>query len=371
MGEGATSKELLILSGKAFLFSLTGTVSDDRKKTLYSAAAMAAAKVRDLEEAAALEREFLTAVEQWKAVRVPRSLARLESSPTIEQWKTYIPDGVLFVELPMFISVAVRNAANVKAMWDQEKAAGLDVDEIVKKYDITASPVLDDEAKRRLEYETAVRIIEKAKDFLEANAHVNADYFQTISRKMSEPFVLADLILKYCDSDKTPKDVRLERLRCHAEMLDYFLRAVVYPNGQPLSLYQGSGRTSSRADLAKIYEQIPQLDPDAEIPGLPPEEDITILAATTSGGGCYVATAVYGSYDCPPVWTLRRYRDFTLAETVPGRAFIRLYYAVSPTLVKWFGHSAWFRALWKPVLDRKVARLRARGVEDTPYLDKY
>ena len=34
-----------------------------------------------------------------------------------------------------------------------------------------------------------------------------------------------------------------------------------------------------------------------------------------SSGGCYVATAVYGSYDCPQVWTLRRYRDDTLAET--------------------------------------------------------
>ena len=45
-------------------------------------------------------------------------------------------------------------------------------------------------------------------------------------------------------------------------------------------------------------------------------------------GGCYVATAVYGSYDCPQVWTLRRYRDYTLAETWHGRAFIRTYYAI-------------------------------------------
>ncbi len=41
--------------------------------------------------------------------------------------------------------------------------------------------------------------------------------------------------------------------------------------------------------------------------------------------GCYVATAVYGSYDCPEVWTLRRYRDNTLAETWYGRVFIKLY----------------------------------------------
>ena len=54
---------------------------------------------------------------------------------------------------------------------------------------------------------------------------------------------------------------------------------------------------------------------------------------------CYVATAVYGSYDCPEVWILRRYRDYTLAETWYGRAFIHTYYAISPTLVKWFGHT--------------------------------
>ncbi len=91
---------------------------------------------------------------------------------------------------------------------------------------------------------------------------------------------------------------------------------------------------------------------------------------TSSGGGCYVATAVYGSYDCPQVWTLRRYRDYTLAETWYGRAFIHTYYAVSPTLVKWFGNTDWFKKLWHPRLDRMVERLNAEGVENTPYADR-
>ena len=87
-------------------------------------------------------------------------------------------------------------------------------------------------------------------------------------------------------------------------------------------------------------------------------------------GGCYVATAVYGSYDCPQVWTLRRYRDYTLAETWHGRAFIRTYYAISPTLVKWFGHTEWFKKMWQGKLDRIVAKLQANGVESTPYNDR-
>ena len=87
--------------------------------------------------------------------------------------------------------------------------------------------------------------------------------------------------------------------------------------------------------------------------------------------GCYVATAVYGSYDCPEVWTLRRFRDDTLDRTWYGRAFIRAYYAVSPTLVRWFGTTGWFRSLFKAPLDRFVRKLRLRGVQDTPYQDKY
>ena len=36
--------------------------------------------------------------------------------------------------------------------------------------------------------------------------------------------------------------------------------------------------------------------------------------------GCYVATCVYGSYDCPQVWTLRRYRDDVLKIRRRGAA---------------------------------------------------
>jgi hypothetical protein len=87
-------------------------------------------------------------------------------------------------------------------------------------------------------------------------------------------------------------------------------------------------------------------------------------------GGCYVATAVYGSYDCPQVWTLRRFRDNTLAETWYGRAFIKTYYAVSPTLVKWFGNTNWFKNMWRGKLDHMVKKLQSQGVESTPYEDK-
>lgn len=87
-------------------------------------------------------------------------------------------------------------------------------------------------------------------------------------------------------------------------------------------------------------------------------------------GGCYIATAVYGSYDCPQVWTLRRYRDYSLAKTWYGRTFIKVYYALSPTAVRLFGRRKWFQKTWRKRLDRMVKNLNANGVEDTPYKDK-
>ena len=98
--------------------------------------------------------------------------------------------------------------------------------------------------------------------------------------------------------------------------------------------------------------------------------DYTYKEEQQHNAGCYVATCVYGSYDCPQVWTLRRYRDDILGTTWYGRTFIRTYYAISPTLVKWFGNTNWFKKLWKGKLDRMVAKLQEKGVEDTPYKDK-
>jgi len=88
-----------------------------------------------------------------------------------------------------------------------------------------------------------------------------------------------------------------------------------------------------------------------------------------SGGGCYIATCVYGSYDCPEVWTLRRFRDSKLSDSWLGRLFIRIYYAVSPKIVELFGNKKWFNGLWKPVLNTLVRKLQDSGIDNDHYSD--
>lgn len=86
--------------------------------------------------------------------------------------------------------------------------------------------------------------------------------------------------------------------------------------------------------------------------------------------GCYIATSVYDSYDCPQVWTLRRFRDNVLSENLFGRLFIHTYYAISPILVTLFGDSYWFKKIWKPILDKIVKKLNQNGIDSKPYVDK-
>ena len=100
--------------------------------------------------------------------------------------------------------------------------------------------------------------------------------------------------------------------------------------------------------------------------------EITLTSDTTLTahyGGCYVATAVYGSYNSPEVWTLRHFRDDVLGQTWYGRLFIKTYYTISPTLVKTFGETEWFQNFWRSRLDNMVVDLQEAGFGSTPYQD--
>ena len=96
---------------------------------------------------------------------------------------------------------------------------------------------------------------------------------------------------------------------------------------------------------------------------------VTVSKAKTKSKGCYVATAVYGSYDCPQVWVLRRFRDNFLDKHWIGRRFIDAYYAISPKVVALFGNRKWFNSFFKKQLDKLVCHLQKKGYEQTPYDD--
>jgi hypothetical protein len=66
---------------------------------------------------------------------------------------------------------------------------------------------------------------------------------------------------------------------------------------------------------------------------------------------CFVATAVYGSYDAPEVLTLRKFRDEVLRKSCAGRAFITLYYRYGPYLARVVKRSATLTHISRACLD--------------------
>lgn len=152
---------------------------------------------------------------------------------------------------------------------------------------------------------------------------------------------------------------------CYKEAADLYVAVLE-------SIYMPVEEESYNNIFGEHLPLIQKFYPDYQPPiSKEPEPTSSTTSDTSSSGGCYVATAVYGSYDCPQVWTLRRFRDYTLNETWYGRLFIKTYYAISPTLVKWFGHTEWFKKMWRGPLEKIVHNLQDKGVESSPYQDKY
>ena len=201
-----------------------------------------------------------------------------------------------------------------------------------------------------------------------SNPELVVKYIEVLGRRYAVLSTFADEIIRDAKKMKEFNANELcDRLKMRAEIEWFLLDATVIVTGQrEMSYVKEIGDRQKRINIIKkIYTEIKSINGQYIIPDLP-----SIQPVDKKLSACYIATAVYGSYDCPQVWTLRRFRDYTLANSWYGRLFIRIYYAVSPVLVKWFGNKKWFERIWRPFLERMVKRLNEEGVDNSPYVDK-
>ncbi|MCE5263228.1 MAG: hypothetical protein LLG97_06815 [Deltaproteobacteria bacterium] len=88
--------------------------------------------------------------------------------------------------------------------------------------------------------------------------------------------------------------------------------------------------------ILTVTDDDPLIDFSTEISGgtgvIVDPGGIGIPVAAGDSGGCFIATAAYGSALEPRVATLRAFRDRYLLHRPWGRAFVRFYYAYSPAV---------------------------------------
>ena len=80
---------------------------------------------------------------------------------------------------------------------------------------------------------------------------------------------------------------------------------------------------------------------------------------SSGSGGCFIATAAYGSYLHPKVGVLRRFRDRVLMGSSPGRLFVDWYYRHSPALAAIIARHDCLRVLARLLLTPVVFALEA------------
>ena len=81
-----------------------------------------------------------------------------------------------------------------------------------------------------------------------------------------------------------------------------------------------------------------------------------------SGGGCFIATAAFGSNMTNEVIVLRSWRDRVLLPSGHGKFLTELYYAISPPIAKIIRKSDWLRIYVSKTL-KPISRAAGRMIE--------
>ena len=90
-----------------------------------------------------------------------------------------------------------------------------------------------------------------------------------------------------------------------------------------------------------------------------PGADVTVTAIfeVAGGGGCFIATAAYGSPTAEQIDVLREFRDAVLLESTAGSQFVALYYKLSSPVADFISGSSFLRTLVRVLLVDPVVRM--------------
>jgi hypothetical protein len=81
--------------------------------------------------------------------------------------------------------------------------------------------------------------------------------------------------------------------------------------------------------------------------------------STPKSGGCFIATAAFGSSGAPDIVVLRGFRDEVLIRSLIGRGFISIYYRYSPKVADYIAMHKSLRWLVRTIVIKPIASVIA------------
>ena len=364
---GTPNKEVTLLRIKFDALCLD-FYNEEKKNHFVTEVATALSEAENLKEYFEINNGYEEALLDRYYVAYQTKVDSLVQAPNINALTDRANLTVKYTEIPLLIMFAAKEIKKdyLKELLKTEGYSSMS--EAEKVYDKSISK--DDAFIDHMDYEGGCKLFETLSARFDDETGGAPEIVKNNLPKLMTAYYTAENLLG-SPKEKNSLEIYKKSQAALAKLYTFGLNAVCHPNGRMVSFLLGNGRKAHTDRLNAVYKELHRLDPDFPLQEVPYDNGYQGGSSGSSGGGgCYVATAIYGSYDCPEVWTLRRFRDNTLAKTWYGRAFIHTYYAISPTIVKLFGKTDWFKNLWKPLLDKIVKDLQANGVENTTYNDK-
>jgi uncharacterized repeat protein (TIGR02543 family) len=125
-----------------------------------------------------------------------------------------------------------------------------------------------------------------------------------------------------------------------------------YSEGEVVSIqaaaasgYQFAGWAAPAGSLANAYAMATTFTM--------PAQNVIVTATfqvASTGTGCFIATAAYGSPTAEQLDVLRGFRDGVLLESAAGSQFVALYYRLSPSIADFISENSFLRTLVRELL---------------------
>lgn len=113
---------------------------------------------------------------------------------------------------------------------------------------------------------------------------------------------------------------------------------------------QGSNHLLNESAIELLNQGIAEYKSLAVKRGIDYLNSIEVEKIKFKGSGCFIATAIYGTPYASEVITLKEFRDKWLLTFILGKAFVKLYYIISPPIANLIAKHNYMKEITKSII---------------------